>query len=106
MYFGRHGGGWQIYNNDKELITSTYGRQSTDEHLTDWLECIRTREKPRGDVAEAHYSTALGHLANASYRAGNVKLGYNPETEQTDNPEANQHLTKEYRKPWIVPEIS
>ncbi|HKJ67620.1 MAG TPA: Gfo/Idh/MocA family oxidoreductase [bacterium] len=106
MYFGRHGGGWQIYNNDKELITSTYGRQSTDEHLTDWLECIRTREQPRGDVAEAHYSTALGHLANASYRAGNVKLEYNPETEQTDNSEANQHLTKEYRKPWIVPEIS
>ncbi len=106
MYFGRHGGGWQVYNKDKELVVSTYGRQSTDEHLADWLECMRTRERPTGDVAEAHYSTALGHLANVSYRAGNVKLKYNPKTEQTDTPEANQYLTKEYREPWTVPEVS
>ena len=104
MYFGRHGGGWQVYNNDQELVESHYGRQTTDEHLADWLNCIRSREKPTGDVEKAHYSTSLGHLANISYRAGNKKLKFDPDTEKTDDPEANKYLKKDYREPWVVPE--
>jgi len=103
MYFGRHGGGWQVYNNDGELIKSVHGRQSTDEHLENWLQCIRTREKPTGDVEQAHISTGLGHLANISYRAGNRKLDFNPATQKTDDPEANKYFTKTYREPWVVP---
>jgi len=104
MYFGRHGGGWQVYNNDGELIKSVHGRQSTDEHLENWLQCIRTREKPTGDVEQAHISTGLGHLANISYRAGNRKLDFNPATQKTDDVEANKYFTKSYREPWVVPE--
>jgi len=104
MYFGRHGGGWQVYNNDGELIKSVHGRQSTDEHLENWLQCIRTREKPTGDVEQAHISTGLGHLGNISYRAGNRKLDFNPATQKTDNAEANKYFTKGYREPWVVPE--
>jgi len=104
MYFGRHGGGWQVYNNDGELIKSVYGRQSTDEHLENWLHCIRTREKPTADVEQAHYSTSLGHLANVSYRAGNKKLEFNPATQKTDDPEADKYFSKDYREPWVVPE--
>ena len=104
MYFGRHGGGWQVYNNDGELIKSVYGRQATDEHLGNWLDCIRTREKPNADVEEAHYSTTIGHLANISHRAGNIKLNFNPATQRTDDPAANKFLSKDYREPWIIPE--
>lgn len=104
MYFGRHGGGWQVYNNDNEMVKDVYGRQTTGEHLENWLHCIRTREKPTGDVEEAHYSTTLGHLGNVSYRAGNKLLEFNSETEKTNDPVANKYLTKEYREPWIIPE--
>jgi predicted dehydrogenase len=104
MYFGRHGGGWQVYNNDNELIKSVYGRQTTGEHLDNWLQCIRTREKPAGDVEEAHYSLIPGHLGNISYRAGNKLLEFDPRTESTNDPVANKFLTKDYRAPWIVPE--
>ena len=104
MYFGRHGGGWQIYNNDGDLIKSVFGRQSNDEHLENWLDCIRNRKKPAADVEEAHISTSIGHLANISYRAGNQKLDFNTATQRTNNPEANKYFTKNYREPWVVPE--
>ncbi len=104
MRFGRHGGGWQVFDGEKQLVKESYGRQSTDQHLANFLDCVRTREKPDGDVERAHISTALGHLANISYRAGNIRLQFDADTETTDSAEANRYLTKEYREPWAVPE--
>ena len=35
-----------------------------------FINCMRTRQKNNADVAEGHYSSALCHLANISYRLG------------------------------------
>lgn len=63
----------------------------------------RNREDLGVDIEEGHYSSALCHLGNISYRLGQT-LEFDPETEQfKGNAEANAMLTREYRSPFAVP---
>jgi predicted dehydrogenase len=105
MYYGRHGGGWQAYDGNGELVRSEYGRQADKEHQDNFIDCIRTRKKPNADVEIGHQTVLLCHMANISYRVGNLKLAFDPKTETFTNCEkANQYLKREYRKPWVVPD--
>ncbi len=105
MYYGRHGGGWQAYDAAGKLVHSEYGRQGDQEHQDNFFDCIRTRKQPNANVEQSHYSTLLCHLANISYRVGNHKLRFDPDSESFPHaPEANQFLKREYRKQWAVPD--
>ena len=105
MYFGRHGGGWEVYNAQGELAHSEYGRQADKEHQDNFLDCIRTRRRPNADVEMGHLSVLLCHLANISYRVGNQRLVFDPQTESFTNcDQANRYLKRKYRKPWVVPD--
>ncbi|MHC4228971.1 MAG: Gfo/Idh/MocA family protein [Planctomycetota bacterium] len=114
MCFGRHGGGWQVFEGDARVRESKavvsepavlkFG-SIIDAHFDDFVNCIRTRKRPKADVEEAHHSMLLCHLANISYRVGNRKLRFDGSTETFVNDvEANKYLKANYRKPWIVPE--
>ena len=57
------------------------------------------------DILEGHMSTALPHLGNIAYRVGET-LEFNGEFEKfIDNSEANMLLSRNYRHPYVVPEI-
>jgi predicted dehydrogenase len=114
MCFGRHGGGWQVFEGDARVRQSKsvvsepaklkFG-SIIDVHFEDFLSCIRTRNKPKADVEEVHRSMALCHLANISYRVGNRSLKYDGAAEKFINDaDADKYLKASYRKPWIVPE--
>ena len=114
MCFGRHGGGWQVFEGDARIRQSKavvsepaelkFG-SIIDAHFEDFVSCIRTRRKPKADVEEVHRSMALCHLANISYRVGNRKLKFDGATEKfVNNAEADKYLKANYRKPWIVPD--
>jgi predicted dehydrogenase len=106
MHFSRHGGGWQAFDADGELVRSQYGRQGDKEHQDNFIDCIRKRKKPNADVEIGHHSVLLCHMANISYRLGNRQLDFDPKTESfTNNDQANKYLKRKYRKPWVVPEI-
>lgn len=106
MYLGRHGGGWQVFDENHKIIAQAYGRQADKEHIANFLQCVRSGAQPNADVEQGHHSTLLCHLANAAWRAGNRTLRFDPQTESfPDAPEANQFLRRaSYRAPWIVPE--
>jgi predicted dehydrogenase len=105
MYVGRHGDGWQVFNSDSESVLSVPGLQADKEHQDNFLQCVRTREKPIADVEQGHYSVLLCHLANASFRTGNKKLAFDAKTETfIGSPEANQFSKRTYRQPWTVPD--
>ena len=105
MYYGRHGAGWQAYDANGELVRSEYGRQADKEHQDNFIDCIRTRNKPNADVEIGHKTALLCHMANISYRVGNLKLEFDPQTETFTNcDKANQYLKREYREPWVVPD--
>jgi len=67
---------------------------------------VRSRkfEKLNAPIEEGHISSALIHLANASYRLGRT-LNFDPATEQVlGDEEANRLLRGTYREPYVVPE--
>jgi predicted dehydrogenase len=69
-------------------------------HVLNFLDCMRTRQKPDSDVATTHRSTSAGLLGVIAYKLGR-KLTWDGEREQFPNDaEANKLLTKEYRAPW------
>jgi len=75
-------------------------------HWLNFVECVRSRkvEDLACDILEGHRSAALCHLANISYRLGR-SLTFNPDTEKfVNDPEADGFLTREYRKPYVLPE--
>jgi predicted dehydrogenase len=105
LYLGRHGGGWQSYDSEDRVVDFRYGRQGDKPHQDNFIQCIRTRERPNADVEQGHYSALLCHMANISYLVGNRKLTFDPKTETfVDAPDANKHLKRTYREPWVVPD--
>ncbi|MCF7975838.1 MAG: Gfo/Idh/MocA family oxidoreductase [Phycisphaerae bacterium] len=105
MYVGRHGGGWQAFDANGELVETQYGRQGDKAHQDNFIQCIKTRQRPNADVEAGHESVLLCHMANVSYRVGNQRLVFDAENESfTDNDNANKLLKRDYRSPWVVPE--
>jgi predicted dehydrogenase len=81
------------------------GKASGD-HFANFIDCIRSRraEDIHSPIEEAHMSTTLVHLANASYRLGRT-LRFDPEQEQVvGDDEANRLLRGTYREPYVVRE--
>ena len=75
-------------------------RDLTALHARNFLDCVKSREKPHADVEIGHRSTSFSLLANISLAAGD-RLEWDAETERfTNNEAANELLHYEYRKPW------
>lgn len=73
-------------------------------HLQDWLEAMRTRNKPLAEPETGHRSISVAHLANIT-RELNRRLRWDPEREQfSGDSEANGLLTRARRKGFELPE--
>jgi predicted dehydrogenase len=103
MMLGRHGDGWEVFDGDFKSVAHQYGRQANDQHVANFVQCIRDRRRPNADIEELHRSTLLCHYGNLAYRLGR-KLTIDPQTEGfVGDPEANALVKRTYRKPWVVP---
>jgi predicted dehydrogenase len=85
MYVGRMGGGWQVFDKDEKIVAQDKGIFPLKAHILNYIDCIRTRKQPNGNIVEGHRSSVLIHLANLSYRAGNKQLLFSPEFETIMN---------------------
>ena len=106
LFLSRHGGGWQAFDGDGNSVQVTPGRfsPSNTAHIANFIECVRSRELPNGDIEKVHYSTLLSHYGNIAYRTGR-RLHIDPQTEGfMDDDEANDLVKRDYRAPWIIPE--
>ena len=71
-------------------------------HHQNWLECVKTRKPPVCDVEIGHRSATVCHLGNIAIRTGR-KINWDAAKEQiVGDKEANEMLSKPYRKPWAV----
>jgi predicted dehydrogenase len=105
MYLGRHGAGWQVFEDGNKLVAQEKGHHPDKWHVPHFLECIRTRKQSNGDIETCHYSACLEHLANVAYRSGSRSLLLDQTTESFhDNPAANQLLKPAYRENYRVPD--
>jgi hypothetical protein len=73
------------------------------DHLRNWLDCVRSRERPVADVEIGHRSITVCHLANIA-RAVGRPLRWNPAAERfVDDPAADALLVRERRRGFELP---
>jgi predicted dehydrogenase len=81
------------------------GDQGGD-HFANFFEAVRTRKREilNCDIEEGAISTTLVHLANISYKLGRTLHFDAASYSVTGDAEANKMFTRQYRKPFVVPE--
>jgi predicted dehydrogenase len=111
LFYGSNGylaiDGYDAYKTwiTNQVEPGPHGKASGD-HYANFIDCVRSRraEDIHSPIEEAHISTTLVHLANASYRLGRT-LRFDPTKEQViGDDEANRMLRGTYRAPYVVPE--
>lgn len=81
-------------------------RKAGGDHYANFIEAVRKHDKSllNAPVETAHLSSALSHLGNIAYRTGRT-LNFDPVKEKfIGDDEADRMLTRNYRKPYVVPE--
>lgn len=72
-------------------------------HYQDFVNCIKSREKPVADVEIGHRTATICNIGNITYQLGR-SLKWDPENERFVNDDyANSKLSKEYRKGYELP---
>lgn len=75
-------------------------------HMQDWLDCIRSRERPIADVEVGHRSISVCHLVNITRWIGRP-LKFDPHQEQfVDADDANELLDRPRRQGFELPSLS
>jgi predicted dehydrogenase len=75
----------------------------THQHIRNFLDCVKSREKCNCDLEAGHRSTTFAHLANIALETRS-RLEWDAAGERIlDNPKANRLLDYEYRDPWRNP---
>jgi predicted dehydrogenase len=105
MVVGRHGGGWQATVYPWDVVAQEYGRPCDDEHYADFVQCVKTRERPNADIETLHPSVCMLHMANIAHRVGNKKLSFDAANETFDLSEANELVSVEPRRAFAMPEL-
>lgn len=95
--------GWKVYGSKERLTSDTSDQLNA--HLRNFVNCIRTRQRPNADIQIGHVSTALSQLGNIAWKL-NREVQFDSATQTFGNDEdANQLLTKSYREPWQLPDV-
>ena len=90
---------------DSVLIAEDGGIFPDIDHQKDFIQSLRTRKNPNGDVEQGHLSATLVHIGNIAYRVGNKHLTFDPATEKfIGNDDANKLLRGTYREGYQIPE--
>jgi predicted dehydrogenase len=85
----------EIGPGDKRLYRS-------DDHIQNFLDCVKSRRETITPVETACRSVSVGHLGEIAMLTGRT-IRWDPETETIlDDPGAAALLGRSYRKPWIL----
>ncbi len=82
-------------------------RKAGGNHYQNFIDAVRSKDKSKlnGPIETGHISSGLAHLANISYKL-NRSLKFDAKTEKFANDkEANALLTRQYRTPFLLPQL-
>lgn len=99
--------GWRAYGPRDKPIEEHGGDSFEGPHVENFLDCIKTRERPACDLETiGHRASMLCHAGNIAVRVGRT-LTLDAQTEMfVDDDDANALRTRaEYRRPWELPEV-
>lgn len=97
-------GSWAITPEGKKMEKRSGGGSAQNEpHVRNFLDCVKSRERPRSDVEICHRSTSACHLANIALWTGR-KIRWDGAKEQIiGDSDASKHLKRPTTKPWAMP---
>jgi predicted dehydrogenase len=105
MYLGRHGGGWQVLGQDNKIVAEDGAVFPDNAHQKNFVECIRSRKQPNGEIEQCHQSSTLINMGNIACRVGNKQLFFDGKTEKfTNDDRANVLARGTYRKGYEIPD--
>lgn len=98
------GSGWQIFGPRNEPGEKMSGRADGPAHHRNFLDNLKTGERPAADIEIGHLSATLCHLGNIATRVGRT-LTFDPQSEQIlRDEEAGRLVRRVYREGhWAVP---
>ena len=76
------------------------GGDATAPHVRNFLDCVKSRQRPNADVEDGHLTAVMCHLGNIATRLGR-SLKWDAEREVfLGDREANLMLSRPARKEW------
>jgi predicted dehydrogenase len=102
----------RVASNPKELIAGCPpplprpdGTDWADAHIRNWIDCMRSRQRPNADVEISHRATTVCHLANIARELGH-KLRWDPDKEEfLGDDEANRLRSRPRRRGYEFPSV-
>ena len=96
--------GWKLFGPRNKLIEEMGGSDREKPHQRNFIECIRSGDRPAADIEIGHRSAVLCHLGNIACRMGR-SLKFDPASERiVGDEEANGLVRRKYREGhWAVP---
>ena len=96
--------GFKAYDSEGKMVKYDDADDERDDHMRNFVDCVRTRKLPNADVGIGHISAIHCHLANIVARTGR-NLEFDAETETiVGDPGANLHVKRRYRTHWGTPQ--
>ncbi len=91
---------WRIEDGDGSR--SKPGPDGQVLHVRNFLDCVKSRNKPNADIEIGHLSTRLCHLGNIAFRTGKT-LTFDAARESFRDDAANALLSREYGSRFSMP---
>ncbi len=90
----------------QKAATNTRG-EAGDPHFGNFIDAVRAHDRSllHADILEGHLSTSMCHLSNIAYRTGRTLIFDSATETFPGDEEANSQLSREYRYPYVVPEV-
>lgn len=87
---------------ENPLPDNAWRVRASDNHMANFFQCVKTREKPVSPVEIQHRTISACHLANLAVRLGR-KLTWDPEAQQMmGDEEANSWQKRTQRTPYVI----
>ena len=81
--------------------------ESHNLHVTNFVECIKTRNQPICPPEAGRIAELYAHMPKIAARIGAEELIWNEEKREfTGNTAANELIWPNYRAPWTLPKIT
>jgi predicted dehydrogenase len=97
-------GGWQILDSGGKELPKEQAPAVPTDHWRNWLDCVKTREKPRADLASVAQTTFVCHLVNASLYSGETVHWDKKKMDISSRAgRSTMAYSRPYRNPWKLP---
>jgi predicted dehydrogenase len=106
VQIGRWNGGrwgYKLFDGEGKLVEHNDAGDEGDDHIRNFVDCMRSRKLPNADIGIGHLSALHCHLANIVARTGRT-IPFDQESENIPtDAAANAFVRRTYRQHWATP---